>query len=144
MTPLDWLHVGLDAGLIGAVWVFGHDLLQVEKRVVTVEKGNDREDADERVLHGETQQLREELDDIHLALKNLARAMPKDDLTTWDESGHLTIERIAPPSSRPGATIEHALSPHTPLLPRWAVNTYVSCSVCGLESHCCICGGPVP
>lgn len=131
--------LGAGGALTGLV-LLGCDVLRLTDRVRELELGNEREDADEKVLHDEGSQLRQELDDLHKAVKYLAKSVPRETLTSWDESDNSTREMIGPPSSRPGATIAHALRLSSPALPFFD-NCDFACNVC--KDDPCVCSEPV-
>lgn len=120
----------ISSGTLIGLALLGTDVLRLAGRVRGTELGNEREDCDERILHSENTQLCERIDNLEKAVKMLAKALPHDTLTSWDESGNSTRECIAPPSSRPGATIAHALRPSSPPLPTFICRDGDNCTGC--------------
>lgn len=112
------VHWGLHLGEVGALYMWARDLLRLDARVEAVESGNEREDADERKLHGENNQLRAELDQMHRDIKALKRAhRARDPITNWDDDrpSHQTLEGAFAPPPQPDDT--QVFSPNTPRLP---------------------------
>jgi hypothetical protein len=116
---------GLEIAQCLAIWMLGCDLLKLKSRVDQTELDNEREDADERLLHAENVQLREELDGIHLGLKKLARHLPKENLTSWRDDMDRTVAGVPSPLPEPGAT--QVFSPGTPRLPSFDLADHSDC-----------------
>jgi hypothetical protein len=138
ITFFEGLALFVSGGTLTGLGLLGCDVLKLVARVRNVEDGNLREDAEERKLHDEGTQLCQRVDDLEKAVKFLAKALPHDTLTSWDESDNSTRACIAPPSSRPGATIAHALRPSSPPLP-----TFDDCFLGDQCGGCSRCQGPM-
>lgn len=129
---IDFVWLGLFFALIGALGFVASDLLKIarevrlfEPRLAAVEAGNVREDADEKQLHSETTQLREELDSLHRKIEMLRRAVPRETLTSLDESASKTRALIRPPA--PANSDTQAFSPGAPKLPRFDLAAETGC-----------------
>lgn len=138
ITFTEALALVISGGALAGLCILGSDVLRLAGRVRETERGNEREDSDERILHSENTQLCDRIDDLEKAVKFLAKALPHENLTSWREDDNSTRECISAPPSAPGATLVHALTPSAPPLPAWED----CCPACGLQSFVCICGGP--
>lgn len=120
----------ISGGTLIGLALLGSDVLRLAGRVRETERGNEREDSDERILHSENTQLCNRIDDLEKAVKFLAKALPRDTLTSWDESDNSTRECISAPPSAPGATLLHALTPSSPPLPTFVCRDGDACTGC--------------
>lgn len=140
----DIVHVVLHVGEWAALYVWARDLLRLDARVEAVEAGNVREDADERKLHGENDQLRAELDKMHRDIKALKRAhRDRDPITDWsdDRPSHQTLEGAFTPPPQPGDT--QVFSPNTPKLPSFELPRPYCRHPIVVGGQCMECGGEV-
>ncbi len=143
MTPAElgaWVHWGLHVGELAALFIFARDLCKCDDRVSHVETDDRAHSTEEHHLESQDAQLRQELDQIHGALKHLAKALPRETLTSWLEDDNSTVAGVPAERAPRGQTIAHALGPVAPALPSWAVNTFGApqwqvCGRCGAYSH---------
>lgn len=136
LSPGDWIHLVVDAGLIGAVWFLAHDQDAITARLKGVEEGNEREDKAEHQLHDEGTQLRSELDYLHAGMRMLAKAnRARDPITDWnDGTKRETLEGAFAPPSQPNDT--RVWSPNAPKLPRF-INPDAECCYCECDPCTC-------
>jgi hypothetical protein len=117
MNALDYLHVGLHVGEVGAIIMMVHDLLWLRNSVDSIEIEDEDFVREDRKLESQDDQLRVEVDEMRQAIDFLRRAQsPRVSGSPPPKfSERETLEMAGPPPAQEGDT--RVFSPNEPKLP---------------------------